>query len=75
MINSDKGCKFDTIFDIKTMINSMYIGVSFSIAISSKNITVLEGGSAKICVTRSGHTDIVYQLMLQTMTIPGGAIG
>ena len=75
MIILDKDCKFDTIFHIKTMINSMYIGVSFSIATSSKNMTVLEGGSAKICVTRTGLTDIVYQLMLQTMTIPGGAIG
>ena len=75
IIDSDEDRKFDAIFHIKTITNSMYIGVSFSIAIASRNTTVVEGGSAEICTTRSGVTDIDYQLMLQTMMIPGGAIG
>ena len=75
IINSDEDRKFYAIIHIKTITNSLYIGVSFSVAIASRNTTVVEGGSAEICATRSGVTDKDYQLMLQTMMIPGGAIG
>ena len=49
--------------------------MTFNIAISSRNITVQEDGTAQICVTRTGLTDKDYQLTLQTATIQGGATG